>query len=124
MLEYASASAFPASGTPGKIYVAKDANELFRWDTTLSEYVSVGGGGTTISDFVGATSSADGSHGLVPAPLIADKDKFLKGDGSWSVIPNATQSTAGLMSADDKAKSDIFSIVNGKLCVTYYKEVN
>lgn len=124
VLEYASASAFPASGTPGKIYVAKDANELFRWDTTLSEYVSVGGGGTTISDFVGATSSADGSHGLVPAPLIADKDKFLKGDGSWSVIPNATQSTAGLMSADDKAKSDIFSIVNGKLCVTYYKEVN
>lgn len=35
-------------------------------------------------DFRGATASQDGTHGLVPAPLIADKDKFLKGDGTWS----------------------------------------
>ena len=38
---------------------------------------------TTYSDFVGATSSTDGSNGLVPQPLVADKDKFLKGDGTW-----------------------------------------
>ena len=36
------------------------------------------------SDFTGATAQADGVHGFVPAPLIADKDKFLKGDGTWS----------------------------------------
>lgn len=36
-----------------------------------------------IPDMIGATSSANGVHGLVPQPLIADKDKFLKGDGTW-----------------------------------------
>jgi uncharacterized membrane protein YgcG len=50
-----------------------------------------GGGGHTYNDFEGATSSADGTHGLVPAPLIADKDKFLCGDGSWKAV----QSGAG-----------------------------
>ena len=34
----------------------------------------------------GATSSADGAAGYAPKPLIADKDKFLKGDGTWSPV--------------------------------------
>lgn len=36
-----------------------------------------------LSNFVGATTSSNGAHGLVPAPVIADKDKFLCGDGTW-----------------------------------------
>lgn len=50
--------------------------------------------------FTGATELANGTVGNVPAPLIADKDKFLKGDGTWAtpqgggggstVIPNPT----------------------------------
>lgn len=32
----------------------------------------------------GATTTADGVAGLVPAPLIADRNKFLKGDGTWA----------------------------------------
>ena len=35
-------------------------------------------------DMVGATSSANGKKGVVPQPLIADKDKFLRGDGTWA----------------------------------------
>lgn len=35
---------------------------------------------------IGATSSADGAAGYAPRPLIADKNKFLKGDGTWSPI--------------------------------------
>ena len=31
----------------------------------------------------GATASANGASGAVPQPLIADKDKVLKGDGTW-----------------------------------------
>lgn len=38
---------------------------------------------TTYSDFVGATSSVAGTHGLVPAPTTADIDKVLRGDGTW-----------------------------------------
>ena len=38
---------------------------------------------TTYSDFIGATSQADGSSGLVPAPDAGEQGKYLKGDGSW-----------------------------------------
>lgn len=33
--------------------------------------------------FVGATSSAPGSKGLVPQPQAGDNTKFLRGDGTW-----------------------------------------
>ena len=35
------------------------------------------------ADYTGATSSANGVHGLVPAAPIASRDKYLKGDGTW-----------------------------------------
>jgi len=37
------------------------------------------------ADMTGATSSAAGAHGLVPAPAAGDQDKVLKGDGTWGV---------------------------------------
>lgn len=59
--------------------------------------------------FVGATSSAPGSKGLVPAPQAGDDNKFLKGDGTWGVAPNVVQvmgqSTSDVMS--QKAVTDI-----------------
>ena len=42
----------------------------------------------TIPDMTGATASDTGSSGLVPAPAVADKDKFLKGDGTWDAPPS------------------------------------
>ena len=55
---------------------------------------------TTYSDFVGATSGAAGSAGLVPAPASGDTDKYLKSDGSWATVsqyslPAATANTLG-----------------------------
>lgn len=38
----------------------------------------------------GASASASGTSGLVPAPAAGDEDKFLKGDGTWSTIPSAS----------------------------------
>lgn len=38
---------------------------------------------TTYSDMSGATSSADGASGLVPAPSAGDQNKFLSGAGTW-----------------------------------------
>ena len=37
----------------------------------------------TWNALVGATAQANGTAGYAPQPLIADKDKFLKGDGTW-----------------------------------------
>ena len=61
--------------------------------------------------FKGATSSAAGGTGLVPAPAQGDQAKFLKADGTWGTPENttykeATTSTAGLMSSADKTKLD------------------
>ena len=33
---------------------------------------------------VGATTTSDGKRGLVPKPTVAQKDYFLKADGTWS----------------------------------------
>lgn len=40
-----------------------------------------------VNDMVGATANADGTHGLVPQPLMGDQDKFLGGDGTWKDVP-------------------------------------
>lgn len=37
--------------------------------------------------FVGATSAAPGSKGLVPEPQAGDDTKFLSGDGTWQTVP-------------------------------------
>ena len=59
----------------------------------------------------GATESTAGSAGYAPAPGVADRNKYLRGDGVWQTPPNttyndATQSAHGLMSAADKKKLD------------------
>lgn len=47
---------------------------------------------TTYSDMTGATSSAAGKHGLVPAPAAGKQASFLRGDGQW-VVPTDTNTT-------------------------------
>ena len=66
---------------------------------------------TTYSAFKGASSSAAGGTGLVPAPAAGQQTRYLRGDGTWQTPPNttynnATTSTDGLMSSEDKTKLD------------------
>ena len=39
-------------------------------------------------DFVGATPTENGEHGLVPAPLAGQESYYLRGDGTWAAIEN------------------------------------
>ena len=39
-----------------------------------------------IPTMTGASSSTNGSEGLVPAPSAGDQDKYLKADGTWGAI--------------------------------------
>ncbi|SCJ79452.1 Uncharacterised protein [uncultured Flavonifractor sp.] len=55
----------------------------------------------------GASSEAAGTDGLVPAPAAGAQDKFLRGDGSWS-MPTADQVGAAAASHNHSA-SDITS---------------
>ena len=62
---------------------------------------------TTYSAMSGASSSAAGAAGLVPAPAKGKQTSFLRGDGNWAVPTNttyavATESANGLLSSADK----------------------
>ncbi|MEL7553142.1 hypothetical protein AAGV37_24960 [Pseudomonas protegens] len=59
----------------GKSEVAADASKL--GGQSASYYTAT---------MTGATASTNGVKGLVPAPAIADKDRFLKGDGSFGDV--------------------------------------
>lgn len=62
-------------------------------DSSLTKTFTTGANATVTlkaNNMTGATSSADGEAGYVTKPLIADKDKFLKGDGTWDTPPQPT----------------------------------
>lgn len=40
----------------------------------------------SVPTMTGASSSANGTKGLVPAPASGDQDKYLKADGTWEAI--------------------------------------
>lgn len=61
----------------GKLYI-KDANG------TISQIIPEAY--TTNTEYVGATSNANGTAGLVPPALSAQKGNYLRGDGSWSNV--------------------------------------
>lgn len=68
---------------------------------------------TTYGNMSGATSSAAGTSGLVPAPAQGASNRYLRSDGTWQVPPDtnttysvATQLANGLMSSADKRKLD------------------
>lgn len=73
------------------------------------------------SDFNGATPQQAGSSGLVPAPTIADANKFLKGDGTWgeagsvSEIIYVTPHVISLNEITDGSNNDVlrFLFYNG-----------
>ena len=54
---------------------------------------------TEYSVFGGATNSADGSDGLVPAPKSGKQDSFLKGDGTWGTPENTKYSVVSKTAA-------------------------
>lgn len=72
---------------------------------------------TTYSDMKGATSSADGTHGLVPAPAAGKQTSFLRGDGTWVIPTNTdTKYSAGTgisLSGTTFSNSGVRSISSG-----------
>ena len=52
----------------------------------------------------GATGSVAGTAGMVPAPTVADTDKYLKGDGTWSEVQGGSSA-----SYDIQSRTIIFS---------------
>ena len=118
----------PANAKDGDLWIATDeefetnpllqlsdiANDLTTDDPTkvlsaamgvvLKEQIA----GKTVNVMTGATETQDGTSGAVPMPTAGSQEKFLKGDGTWSEIPDyndmtgangATAGTHGLVPA-------------------------
>ena len=100
----------PTSSGNKHIPSGGSAGQILRWS---ADGTAVWGNdvNTTYNDFTGASASVAGASGLVPAPAAGNNDEFLRGDGTWATpkdttYSNATTSTAGLMSSQDKTKLD------------------
>ena len=63
-------------------------------NTAKWEVKKVGAG--TPAEMVGATASAKGKSGTVPAPVAGANGKFLRGDGTWQDVPTPSLSGLGL----------------------------
>ena len=74
----------PAGGAAGQILSwASDGTAQWRAEKD-----------TTYGDFKGATTSAAGSRGLVPAPAMGAATRYLRSDGTWQVPPYPTIDSA------------------------------
>lgn len=106
-------TSFPPTGEDNKLYVAKDTNTMYRWDTLLSAYVAVGsGGGGSGTEMTGATDSVAGTGGTVPAPPAGANIKYLRGDKTWS--NPVTKDTIKTALSTVLAQTDKFLNQNGE----------
>ena len=57
----------------------------------------------TVTTMVGASSSANGAAGLVPAPQQNDEVNFLRGDGTWAAVSTVDEKVKATVSTSNDA---------------------
>lgn len=94
-------------------YAQNEKNYPVALDENKKAYVNVPwtDTNTTYEVMTGATASAAGQAGLVPAPAAGKQGQYLRGDGQWLTPPNTTYSQA---TADKLGLVKIGYTANGK----------
>lgn len=88
-----STETFSLIGEEGPYYTKAAADQKFQDKLTAGAHISIDANNeisANYTHFTGATSLADGTAGLVPAPVAGDEDKALKGDGTWGNVSSQT----------------------------------
>ena len=65
-------------------YLKANHTYAFVYDGSVYQVIGDVNTNTTYSDFKGATATAAGKAGLVPAPAAGYNTRFLRGDGTWA----------------------------------------
>lgn len=108
---------FMVFGSASKIWIRHQgtSGEWGTWrgiiaDTNIGDGIRVTNGMLSVPEYEGATATEPGTAGLVPPATVEEKDKYLKGDGTYgsglaaSVFTPPTESapgTAGLVPAPE-----------------------
>lgn len=72
-----------------------------------------------VPEMTGASSQADGTAGLPPAPEAGDEDKFLRGDGTWAEAGGGTdyveltQAEYNALTPEEKENGTLYFITDG-----------
>jgi hypothetical protein len=92
---------------------AVEGSSLYTFDGSAEKTVNLAGGsgisltgvsGTitiNANPFRGATSQVNGATGIVPAPTAADREKYLRGDGTWSEVASEYEDYTGATASSD-----------------------
>lgn len=102
----------------GKTFVrvqsVSSGNPWFEWvevitTSSIGEGIVSKDGQLTVPEYVGATSSKPGTAGLVPPATAAERNKFLKGDGTYDSIGEGVyvKKTGDTMSGALKFSNDV-----------------
>lgn len=81
-----------------------------------NDKITIAAKDTTYSDMTGATTTAAGAHGLVPAPAAGEANRYLRSDGTWVIPPDTKYSAAGTSLGLVKTGGDV-TIESGVITV-------
>lgn len=83
------------------------------------------GDNADVVEFSGATSTAAGTTGFVPAPAKGQQGKYLKGNGTWADLPSAGTGAKGITYlVDAVTQTDTDKAVTPRAVNTVYKMFN
>lgn len=83
------------------------------------------GDNADVVEFSGATSTAAGTAGFVPAPAKGQQGKYLKGDGTWADLPSAGTGAKGITYLVDAVnRTDTDKAATPRALNTVYKMFN